>query len=158
MTEKIKISGIPPQWCQEEYERRVADGVRVYKGTEKSMELVSGSLGHEFLQLVIDKAQQGYTITHTKRLTHAELYHSVWMVKPLDQQQVDIDSIKVKVKADYIAHLESERVRYQDLLRQQLIQTQQEKELKALAEKEAKQLAAIEKQVLECYSPLVIPE
>ena len=29
MTEKIKISGVPPQWDEAEYEQRVADWVNV---------------------------------------------------------------------------------------------------------------------------------
>ena len=158
MTEKIKIVGIPPQWNQAEYDRRVDEWVNVYRGTERSMTLVRASLEHDFLQAVIDKAQQGYTITSTKRVMHSPLDHSVYMVKPLAVQQVDIEEIKKDVKAEYIEWLEAERTRYQDLLREQLIQTQQDRELKALEEKQAKQMAAIEKQVGECYTPLVIPE
>ncbi|WEJ22295.1 hypothetical protein N0B28_03140 [Pseudomonas sp. SD17-1] len=156
--EKIVIKGTPPAWDQAEYERRVEEWVRVYRGTEKSMELVSGSLGHEFLQAVIDKAKQGYTITHTKRLNHGELYHSTFMVKPQSIQEEDIANIKVEQKQKYVAHLEAEHARYQDLLRQQLIQTRQEKEAKAAELVEAKKLAEIEKKVLACYKPLVIPK
>ncbi|AJG12015.1 hypothetical protein RK21_00507 [Pseudomonas plecoglossicida] len=122
------------------------------------MELVSASLGHEFLQAVIDKAQAGYTITHTKRLVHAELYHSTYMVKPLEMQEQDIEAIKAKVKSEYVEWLESEHARYQNLLREQLVQAQEEKERKAAEQLKAKQMAAIEKQVSECYTPLVIPE
>ncbi|TDF81995.1 hypothetical protein [Pseudomonas sp. H9] len=156
--EKIIIKGTPPAWDQAEYERRVEEWVRVYRGTEKSMELVSGSLGHEFLQAVIDKANQGYTITHTKRLNHGELYHSTFMVKPQSMQEEDIANIRVEQKQKYVAHLEAEHARYQDLLRQQLIQTRQEKEAKAAELVEAKKLAEIEKEVLACYKPLVIPK
>ncbi|MBF8786322.1 MULTISPECIES: hypothetical protein [Pseudomonas] len=158
MTEKIKISGIPPQWDQAEYDRRLESWVHAYRHTEKSMELVSASLGHEFLQAVIDKAQAGYTITHTKRLVHAELYHSTYMVKPLEMQEQDIEAIKAKVKSEYVEWLESEHARYQNLLREQLVQAQEEKERKAAEQLKAKQMAAIEKQVSECYTPLVIPE
>ncbi|WP_410480823.1 hypothetical protein ACJ70E_17470 [Pseudomonas plecoglossicida] len=157
MTEKIKISGTPPQWDAVEYERRVADWVRVYRGTEQSMELVSASLGHEFLQLVIDKANQGYTITSAKRLNHGELHHSTYMVKPLGMQEEDIANIRAEQKAKYVDHLQAEHTRYQDLLRQQLIQAQEEKDRRAAEQLKAKQMAAIEKQVSECYTPLVIP-
>ncbi|WP_322366494.1 hypothetical protein [Pseudomonas sp. Teo4] len=122
------------------------------------MELVSASLGHEFLQAVIDKANQGYTITHTKRLQHGELYHSTYMVKPLEMQEQDIEAIKAKVKSEYVAWLESEHARYQSLLREQLVQAQEEKERKAAEVAKAKQLAAIEKEVQACYKPLVIPD
>jgi len=158
MTEKIKIAGIPPQWDQAEYDRRLESWVHAYRHTENSMELVSASLGHEFLQAVIDKAQAGYTITHTKRLVHAELYHSTYMVKPLEMQEQDIEAIKAKVKSEYVEWLESEHARYQNLLREQLVQAQEEKERKAAEQLKAKQMAAIEKQVSECYTQLVIPE
>ncbi|CAM4142735.1 hypothetical protein CCOS865_03407 [Pseudomonas reidholzensis] len=158
MTEKIKINGIPPQYDESELERRVADWVKVYKQTEQSMELVSASLGHEFLQLVIDKANQGYTITQTKRLNHAQLYHSTYMVKPPAMQEEDIAKIRIEQKEKYVAHLQAEHARYQDMLRQQLIQAAEEKERKAAETAKAKQMAAIEKQVSECYTPLSIPE
>ncbi|MET3675253.1 MULTISPECIES: hypothetical protein [unclassified Pseudomonas] len=158
MTEKVKITGVPPQWDESEYERRVADWVRVYRGTEQSMELVSASLGHEFLQAVIDKANQGYTIAPSKRLNHGELHHSTYMVKPLGMQEEDIANIRAEQKAKYIAHLQAEHTRYQDLLRQQLIQAAEEKERKAAEAAKAKQLASIEKEVQSCYKPLVIPE
>ncbi|WP_323616309.1 hypothetical protein [Pseudomonas putida] len=158
MTEKIKINGIPPQYDEAELERRVADWIKVYKQTEQSMELVSASLGHEFLQLVIDKANQGYTITHTKRLNHAQLYHSTYMVKPPAMQEEDIANIRAEQKAKYVAHLQAEHARYEDMLRQQLIQAAEEKERKAAETAKAKQMAAIEKQVSECYTPLSIPE
>lgn len=156
--EKIVIKGTPPAWDQAVYERRVEEWVRVYRGTEKSMELVSGSLGHEFLQAVIDKANQGYTITHTKRINQGELYHSTFMVKPPSMQEEDIASIRAEQKEKYVAHLEAERARYQDLLRQQLIQAKSEKEAKAAELAEAKKLAEVEKEVQACYAPLEIPE
>lgn len=158
MTDKIIIKGVPPQWDQAEYDRRVEAWVRVYRGTEKSMELVSASLGHEFLQLVIDKVNQGYTITPSKRLNHAELYHSTYMVKPLAMQEEDIAIIRKEQKEKYVAHLEAEHARYQELLRQQLVQAQEDIDRKAAEQAKAKQMAAIEKQVQECYKSLVIPE
>ncbi|MCY1180797.1 hypothetical protein D9M73_212660 [compost metagenome] len=88
---------------------------------------------------------------------HAPLDHSVYMVKPLAVQQADIEEIKAEVKAEYIEWLEKEHTRYKDLLRQQLIQSQQEKESKAAEQAAAKKLAEIEKQVQACYKPLEIP-
>ena len=158
MSDKIVIKGTPPAWDQAEYERRVEAWVNVYRGTERSMTLVRASLEYDFLQAVIDKAQQGYTITPIKHVMHAPLDHSVFMVKPLAVQQADIDAIKIEVKAQYVEWLEKERTRYQDLLREQLTQAALAKELKAQEDKQAKQLADIEKQVSECYRPLVIPE
>lgn len=159
MTEKkITIKGVPPSWDQLVFERKLEDWINVYRGTEQSMELVRANFEHELLQAVIDKAKHGYTITANKRVHHSELDHSVWMVKPYDQQVADIENIKVKVKAEYVSHLEVEREKYEDLLRQQLIQAQEEKDRKFAEQVKAKQLAAIEKQVKGCYAPLVIPD
>lgn len=158
MTDKIKITGAPPKWDDEEFNRRIDAWVNVYRQTERSMELVQAPFGHEFLQRVIDKANAGYTVTSKKDVKHLPLDYSVWMVKPLDQQQADIDKIKKDVKAEYVAHLESERARYQEQLRQQLIQAQEEKDRQAAEQAKAKQMAKIEAEVQACYTPLNIPE
>ncbi|WP_409282811.1 hypothetical protein [Pseudomonas putida] len=158
MTNKIKITGTPPKWDDEEFNRRVDAWVNVYRQTERSMELVQAPLGHQFLQAVIDKANAGYTVTSKKDVKHLPLDYRVWMVKPLDQQQADIEEIKKDVKAEYVAHLESERAHYQEQLRQQLIQAREEKDRKAAEQVKAKQMAEIEKEVQACYAPLVIPE
>ncbi len=158
MTDKIKIVGAPPKWDDEEFNRRVDAWVNVYRQTERSMELVQAPFGHEFLQRVIDKANAGYTVTSKKDVKHLPLDYSVWMVKPLEQQQADIEEIKKDVKAEYVAHLESERARYQEQLRQQLIQAREEKDRKAAEQAKAKQMAEIEAEVQACYKPLVIPE
>lgn len=155
---KITIKGTPPAWDQAEFERRVADWINVYRGTEQSMELVRANFEHDLLLAVIDKSKQGYTVSTSKRVYHAELDHSVWMVKPESQQADDIVAIKVKVKSEYVEWLESERTRFQGLLREQLIQAAHEKELKAQREKEEKQLVEIETQVQGCYKTLVIPD
>lgn len=158
MKEKIKISGVPPQWDEAEYEQRVAGWVNVYKNTTQSMELVRSPLPHDLLQQVINKANDGYAIALGQPVSLAPLNNSCWMTKPESMQEEDIAKIRAEQKEKYIAHLEAEHARYQDLLRQQLIQAQEEKDRKAAEQAKAKQLAAIEKQVRECYAPLVIPD
>lgn len=158
MTEKIKISGTPPQWVEVEYEQRVDDWVNVYWSTTQSMELICAPLPHDLLQQVIDKAKDGYTLARIQPVSLAPLNNLCWMIKPESMQEEDIAHIRAEQKAKYIAHLQAEHTRYQNLLRQQLIQVQEEKERKVAEQAKAKQMAAIEKQVSECYTPLVIPE
>ncbi|ORL66775.1 hypothetical protein [Pseudomonas putida] len=158
MTEKITISGAPPQWDDAEYQRRFALELHKYRNTRDCMEFIHTALEYDFHSIMIEKYNQGYRLNKHYPASHDHLSHAIYMTKPDEQQQADIEKLKEKVKEDYVSHLESERARYQDLLRQQLIQTQQEKELKALQEKQAKQLALIEKEVQACYAPLVIPE
>ncbi|MNE89057.1 hypothetical protein D3C80_1864350 [compost metagenome] len=107
---------------------------------------------------MIDKAKDGFTIALGQAVSLAPLNYMCWMKKPESMQEEDIANIRVEQKAKYVADLQAEHTRYQDLLRQQLIQAAEEKERKAVEAAKAKQLAAIEKQVTECYTPLSIPE
>lgn len=157
MTEKIKISGTPPQWDEAEYERRVADWVNVYKNTTQSMELVRSPLPHDLLQQVIDKANDGYTIARNQPASLAPLNNSCWMVKPVAMQEEDIVNIRMEQKEKYITYLQTERERHLSLLRTQLIQAREEKDRKAAEQAKAKQMAEIEKEVQACYKQLEIP-
>ena len=158
MTEKIKISGVPPQWDEAEYEQRVADWVNVYRSTTQSMELIRAPLPHDLLQQVIDKAKDGFTMALSQPVSLAPLNNLCWMIKPGSRQEEDIVNIRAEQKAKYIAHLQAEHARYQDMLRQQFIQAAEEEERKAAEAAKAKQLVSIEKEVQACYKPLVIPE
>lgn len=158
MTEKVKITGVPPQYDDAELESRVANWVHAYKNTTQSMELVRSPLPHDLLQQVIDKANEGCTLARSQPVNLAPLNNSVWMVKPIAIQEEDIANIRIEQKEKYIAHLQAERERYQSLLRQQLIQKQEEKDRKAAEQAKAKQMAEIEKEVQDCYKPLVIPD
>lgn len=155
---KIKTSGIPPKFDQAEYDRRIALELHRYHNTTDCMVHVTTALPHDFLELVAEKVQAGHTVARGQRVVSKPLNYSCYMKKPDEVQALDVAEIHVKVKTEYVAWLQSEHARYQDLLRQQLIQTQQEKELKTQQEKEAKQMALIEKQVMECFTPLEIPE
>ncbi|UVL30135.1 alpha,alpha-trehalase [Pseudomonas donghuensis] len=156
--EKIVIKGTPPKWDQAEYESRVATWVHAYKNTTLSLELVRSPLPHDLLQQVIDKANDGYILARSQPVSLAPLNNLCWMVKPVAMQEEDIANIRIEQKEKYIAHLEAEHARYQDLLRQQLIQAQEEKDRKIAEAAKAKQMAAIEKEVQACYKPPLIPE
>ncbi|MFI7838834.1 hypothetical protein [Pseudomonas asiatica] len=158
MTDKVKISGIPPQYDQFELDRRVESWINVYRQTTQSMELVRSPLPHDLLQQVIDKANDGYTLARSQPVSLAPLNNSVWMVKPVAIQEEDIANIRMEQKEKYIADLQVERERYQGLLRQQLIQAKNEKEARAAELAEAKKLEAIEREVQACFKPLEIPE
>ena len=158
MTEKVKITGVPPQYDQSELDRRVESWINVYRQTTQSMELVRSPLPHDLLQQVIDKANDGYTLARSQPASLAPLNNSVWMVKPIAIQEEDIENIRIEQKEKYVTHLEAERTRYQDLLRQQLIQAREEKDRIAAEQAKAKQMAAIEREVQACYTPLNIPD
>lgn len=158
MTDKIKISGVPPKWDDAEFEVRLQGWVNVYRNTTQCMEHVLSPLPHDFLELVATKASDGYGVARNQRVVHESLNHSCWMVKPEKMQQTDIADIRVKVKAEYVAHLQAERVRYQDLLRQQLRRKAEAKELKKIEDAKAKLISDIESEVADAFGQLVIPE
>ena len=158
MTDKIKISGVPPKWDDAEFEVRLQGWVNVYRGTTQCMEHVRSPLTHDFLELVASKVAEGYTVARNQAVTHEALNHSCWMIKPDNKQQKDIDDIRVRVKAEYVEFLQGEHVRYQDLLRQQLTQAAEAKEQKKIDDARNKRMSEIEKEVSNTFSPLVIPE
>lgn len=158
MTEKVKITGVPPQYDQSELDRRVESWINVYRQTTQSMEIVRSPLPHDLLQQVIEKANDGYTLARSQQVSLAPLNNSVWMVKPIAIQEEDIENIRMEQKEKYIVHLQAERERYQNLLRQQLLQAKNEKEARAAELAEAKKLEEIEREVQACYKPLVIPQ
>lgn len=154
---KIVIKGVPPAWSDAEFETRVDGWVKVYQGTTQCMEFVRAPLSHDFLDLVASKVAEGYKVARNQCITHESLNHSCWMVKPEEKQKIDIDEIRVLSKAEYVEFLQGEHARYQDLLRQQLIQAVEAKEQKKLDDARNKRLLEIDKEVSDTYSPLVIP-
>lgn len=158
MTDKIKISGVPPKWDDAEFEVRLQGWVNVYRGTTKCMEHVRSPLPHDFLELVALKASEGYTLARNHGVTHDALNHSCWMIKPESHQQKDIDDIRIQVKAEYVEFLQAEHTRYQNLLRQQLTQASEAKEQKKADDARNKRLLEIESEVSNTFSRLVIPE
>lgn len=154
---KIVINGVPPKWDDTEFETRVDGWVSVYRGTTQCMEHLRSPLPHNFLELVASKVSEGYTVARNQAVTHDALNHSCWLIKPLSHQQKDIDDIRIRVKAEYVEFLQGEHVRYQDLLRQQLIQSANTKEQKKIEDARNKRLLEIDKEVSGTYSPLVIP-
>ncbi|WP_323160813.1 hypothetical protein [Pseudomonas fluorescens] len=159
MSEKTKIvvSGTPPKWNDAEFEARVDGWVNVYRGTTQCMELVRSPLPHDFLESVASKVAEGYTVARNQGVTHEALNHSCWMIKPDEKQKRDIDDIRIRVKTQYVEFLEGEYVRYQDLLRQQLIQAAEAKEQKKIDDARNKRMLEIDKEVSNTFSPLVIP-
>lgn len=156
--QKIKIQGVPPAWDDQEYLRRLDMELHAYHHTAASLEMIRAPLEHNFLNLVIEKAQQGYSVSTRYPVEHGQLSHTVMMVKPLEIQESEIEKLKQKTRADYVEHLASEHQRYQDLLREQLLAAVNDKARVQREREEAKKLDAINKEVEQCFSPLVIPE
>lgn len=157
-TKKIQVHGVPPAWSDSEFESRVESWVNVYHNTSQCMVNVTSALPHDFLEVVSAKTAEGYSIARNQRVSFEPLSYSCWMIKPKEMQQIDIAELRVTEKVKYVSFLESEHARYQDMVRQQLIQSAELKEQKKVEDAKARRLAEIDKEVNELFTPLVVPE
>jgi hypothetical protein len=155
---KVTIQGVPPQFDETELRERQAGYHHMYMNTLQCMELVTAGIPYDFLNKVIEKSKQGYTLAEKNIITTLPLDYSVYMVKPIEIQDADQLLIDAKVKAEYVDYLQAEHLRYQELLRQQLIQAAEAKERKKADDAEAKRLASIEAEVAATFTKLVIPD
>jgi len=155
---KIAIQGVPPQFDETELKRRQAGFQHMYMNTLQCMELVRAVIPFDFLSKVIEKSKQGYTLVEKNIITTSPLDYSAYMVKPEKLREAELVLIDAKVKAEYVAFLKAEHLRYEDLLRQQLIQAAEAKERKKAEDAEAKRLATIEAEVATTFTKLVIPD
>lgn len=156
--EKISIKGVPPTWQDEEFQRRLDMELHKYRNTADSTEIIRSSLEHDWLNTIISKATEGYTVNARYPIKHDLFSHVVNMNKPEEMQSADIEKLRLKVKHGYVEHLQQERQRYQDLLRKQLIQAQEERERAQREKEEVKRLAAIDREIAECFGELVVPD
>ncbi|CAM3164545.1 hypothetical protein [Pseudomonas plecoglossicida] len=157
-TKSVTIQGVPPVWEDSEYQRRLTLELHRYRNTRDCMEFIHTALEYDFLNLLIEKHGQGYRLNKHYPASHEQLSHAIWLTKPDDQQQADIEQVKEKVKCEYVEHLRVQHDKYKEHLRKQLLQAQEEKERKAVEQAQAKRLAAIDKEVSECFGELVVPD
>jgi hypothetical protein len=155
---KNTIQGVPPQFDETELKRRQAGFHHMYMNTLQCMELVRAVIPFDFLSKVIQKSKQGYTLVEKNIITTSPLDYSVYMVKPEELREAELVLIDAKVKAEYVEFLKAEHLRYENLLRQQLIQAAEAKERKKADDAEAKRLASIEAEVATTFTKLVIPD
>ncbi|UVL41765.1 hypothetical protein LOY55_06575 [Pseudomonas sp. B21-040] len=155
--ERITIQGVPPQYDEKELLRHQAERHTEYHSSRESYTHVFGELPFDFINNVIELANQGYELSNKLPITLAPLSNHAFMRKPENVRAVDLEAIDIQVKQSYVTWLESEHEDYRQRLKAQLIQTAEIKEAKRIADKEAKMIADIERQVADTFTPLVIP-
>lgn len=155
--QQIKISGIPPQFNQQELEQRQNKMVEAFLKTSQSSYRMQTHLPNEFLNEYARLHSLGYRLTDYPITTSPANYVAL-LHQPQEVLDPLIADIRAKVKAEYIAELESEHQRYKALLIEQLKQADLAKELEAKQQQEAKLLAKYEKLANDCYQPLEIPK
>ncbi len=154
--DKIRISGVPEQFKQEELIKRQQQYRHAYQSTSQSCETIRGAHSNQLLQNVIGKASEGYTLTEYPASLEPMNY-SVQMRKPESLQAEDLLKIDTEVKAKYEEELVASHDDYKKLLFEQLVQAEDLKLERAQQTARDKMLAKLKKQADETYTPLVIP-
>ena len=154
--DKIRISGTPEQFSQEELDKRQQQYRHAYQSTSQSCETIRGSHANQLLQAVIDRASEGYSLTSYPALLEPMNY-AVQMRKPESLQAEDLLKIDAEVKAKYEEELVASQDDYAKRLFEQLVQAEDLKQERAQQTARDKMLAKLKKQADETYTPLVIP-
>lgn len=154
----ITMTGSAPKYEEVELQRRQQGYHSMYHQTSQCMEIVRATIPYDFLNQVNEKCQSGYVIARKQPITTLPLDYSVYLIKPLHMQEVDLLEIDARIKAEYIAEIEAGRTAFKGLLRQQLLQKAELAEQKRLDDKRAKLLAEVDKEVNDAYADLVYPD
>ena len=154
--DKIRISGTPEQFSQEELDKRQQQYRHAYQSTSQSCETIRGGHANQLLQAVIDRASEGYSLTSYPALLEPMNY-AVQMRKPESLQAEDLLKIDNEVKAKYEEELVASHDDYKKRLFEQLVQAEDLKQEKAQQAARDKMLTKLKKEADETYTPLVIP-
>lgn len=152
------IKGTPPAWSDDEFNTRLRVRIHAYDNTSVCTVMVSHPLEHSWLKLVAEKVNEGFTLDRRWPISHAQLSHSVQMVKPLAMQASEKEELKAVVKDEYVAHLQSQLETYRVALANQLIEAAEEKERRKAEQEGNKRRAAAEKEASECFGELIVPD
>ena len=155
--DKIRISGTPEQFSQEELDKRQQQYRHAYQSTSQSCETIRGSHANQLLQAVIDRASEGYSLT-SYPASLEPMNYAVQMRKPQCLQAEDLLKIDNEVKAQYKLELEASHNSYKELLFKQLVQAEELKQEKAEQATKDKLMAKLQKEADGCYQPLNFPE
>lgn len=158
MTDKITIQGTAPKYDEQVLKLRQAARHNVYEQTDECTALVRGDIPIQFLSNVIEYNTKGYTLSTKYPVSVGSGGYSCRMVKPDAIQQAEREALDAQMKLDYIADLEREREEYKQLLTAQLLQTRALAEAKKVADKQAKVLAEVEREVADAFGELIVPE
>ena len=156
-TDKIVIKGIPAKFDPSELERRQQQSLWAYQQTSQCCEIIRAAIPQQFLQAVSDKMAAGYTLSKYP-IVMESLNYSAHLVKPPAMQEVDIATINNDVRDVYKVELEASHAKYQSLLLEQLLQAEEQKQVKAAASAKEKLLARLQKEVAQCFVPLEFPD
>jgi hypothetical protein len=154
---KTTITGTAPSFDAAELKRLQDNYHNAYHETHLCTELIHGSIPLLLLSGVIEKASQGYKLHPRYPVSMGEMNYTCRMIKPTAMQEADLIAGDEAVKLEYIAKVESERDKFKDRLRQQLLEAAELKEIKKLEDLKAKRLADIDAEIESAFGSLVVP-
>lgn len=157
MTDKIVIHGTPRKYDEVELKQLQEDYHVKYRQSAQCLEVVQAEFPYEFITAIIEKSQLGYELSKWSPIRTLSLDYSASMIKPPEMQKLDLSIIDADVKAQYVKELEVEREKYRQLLTEQLLQKAELAEAKKVADKRAKLLAEVQREVDSVFTELVIP-
>lgn len=157
MTNKVSIHGVPRKFDEDELKQLQEDYHAIYKQSAQCLEFVQADFPYELIATIIEKSKLGYELCKWSPIRTLSLDYSASMIKPEELQKIDLAVIDADVKAQYVKELEVEREKYRQLLTEQLLQKAELAEAKKIADKKAKMLSEIQKEVDAVFTELVIP-
>lgn len=154
---RITVQGAPKKYDANELLKCQRGYHLMYKTTDQCCEMIYSELPYLFLTKIIEKHEQGYTLTSKYPISTDTLNYHAHMVKPEAKQQQDLQTIDERVKAEYICALEADLVKYREQLKLQLLEKLELAEQEKLDMKRAKLLKEIEQEVDDAFGKLVVP-
>ena len=152
----ISIKGVPSKFDQSQLERRQTGFQHMYRNTDQCCTLVRGDIAYDFLTKIIDMSNEGYILTNKYPISTAPMSYHAHMIKPEPIAQTDLEAINERVKQEYVTELQTELTEYRNLLTRQLLEKAELAEQKRIADKRAKLLADVQKEVSVVFGEYVV--
>ena len=153
----ITIKGTAPKYDEQVLKQRQATRRNRYHQLDEAFTQARGEIAFEFLTNVIELVNLGYELSSKYPITTDPRVYHCQMLKPENIQKADLEALDEEEKQKYIADLEREREEYRQLVTAQLLQKAELAEAKKVADKQAKLLADVQKEVNELFGELVVP-
>lgn len=154
---KITIQGTPRQWCADELQTRQQKATKAYLETSQSLYRLYANNHGSFFNQYADLILEGYRPAVERLPDMQPNSYTAYLRKPQSLLDSEVLELEQRVKQEYISALELERKEYEAKLVAQMLQADEQKELKALEAKQAKKLAEYKTIAASTYTPLSIP-
>ena len=154
----ITIQGVPPRFEQKELDQRKASYQDLYYNTMECRKFVRADLPYQFILSIMQHTTEGYVLDEKAPVVMESLNYRATMFKPKHMQIADLEAAQDGIKAGYVLYLETQREKYKQLLKAQLLERDEIKQAEKIASAKAKRLLEIENEINSTFTELVIPD